>query len=153
MIPYTGGIIGRLSNCDISLDDVNVSKQHAKLIYNEDEKSFTIQDLGSRNGTFLFSVKLLFKHLATQNISWHFFSCRNAYQNPKRKVTSISSLTIQDSLLEEWLWFATFTVVWKHAQVVNQAKCSSVSRTTTHSMFQLPRKIWKKTQYYECPPL
>jgi len=58
IVPYTGGIIGRLSECVIHLDDVNVSKNHAKLIYNEDEKSYTIQDLGSRNGTFINSERL-----------------------------------------------------------------------------------------------
>jgi len=58
IVPYTGGIIGRLSECAIHLDDVNVSKQHAKLIYNEDEKSYTITDLGSRNGTFINSERL-----------------------------------------------------------------------------------------------
>jgi len=58
IVPYTGGIIGRLSECIVHLDDVNVSKNHAKLIYNEDEKSYTIQDLGSRNGTFINSERL-----------------------------------------------------------------------------------------------
>jgi len=62
IVPYTGGIIGRLSECIVHLDDVNVSKNHAKLIYNEDEKSYTIQDLGSRNGTFINSVN---KHFLT----------------------------------------------------------------------------------------
>nr|CAG4639397.1 EOG090X0AIB [Daphnia magna] len=50
VVPYTGGTIGRLPECEVSLDDVNVSKKHAKFGYNQDEKSFTIIDLGSRNG-------------------------------------------------------------------------------------------------------
>nr|CAG4650359.1 EOG090X0AIB [Sida crystallina] len=58
VLPYTGGIVGRTATCDIFLDDVNVSKEHAKIIYNEDEKSYTIEDLGSRNGTFLNSERL-----------------------------------------------------------------------------------------------
>lgn len=58
IVPYTGGMIGRLPECEVPLNDVNISKQHAKFGYNEDEKSFTIIDLGSRNGTFIHSVRL-----------------------------------------------------------------------------------------------
>lgn len=56
IVPYTGGVVGRLPACEVYLNDINVSKQHAKFSYNEDEKSFTIIDLGSRNGTFIHSV-------------------------------------------------------------------------------------------------
>nr|CAG4641911.1 EOG090X0AIB [Eurycercus lamellatus] len=58
VVPYTGGVIGRMPNCEVYLDDVNVSKQHAKFGYNEDEKSYTIIDLGSRNGTYIHSERL-----------------------------------------------------------------------------------------------
>lgn len=56
VVPYLGGTIGRLPECEIFLDDVNISKKHAKFGYNQEEKSFTIIDLGSRNGTFIHSV-------------------------------------------------------------------------------------------------
>jgi pSer/pThr/pTyr-binding forkhead associated (FHA) protein len=56
VVPYTGGTIGRLPECEVYLDDVNVSKKHAKFGYNQEEKSFTIIDLGSRNGTFIHLV-------------------------------------------------------------------------------------------------
>ncbi|XP_057370835.1 angiogenic factor with G patch and FHA domains 1-like [Daphnia carinata] len=58
VVPYTGGTIGRLPECEVFLDDVNVSKKHAKFGYNQDEKSFTIIDLGSRNGTFIHMERL-----------------------------------------------------------------------------------------------
>nr|CAG4634962.1 EOG090X0AIB [Alona affinis] len=58
IIPYHGGIVGRLPKCEVYLNDINVSKEHAKTSYNEDEKSFTIIDLGSRNGTFIHSERL-----------------------------------------------------------------------------------------------
>nr|CAG4646457.1 EOG090X0AIB [Macrothrix elegans] len=58
VVPYTGGVIGRLPECEVYLDDVNVSKNHARFGYNEEEKSFTIIDLGSRNGTFIHSERL-----------------------------------------------------------------------------------------------
>jgi hypothetical protein len=43
--------IGRSPDCDIFLDDVTVSRRHASLT--EAGGSFTIEDLGSLNGTFL----------------------------------------------------------------------------------------------------
>ncbi|XP_046445282.1 angiogenic factor with G patch and FHA domains 1-like [Daphnia pulex] len=58
VVPYTGGTIGRLPECEVYLDDVNVSKKHAKFGYNQDEKSFTIIDMGSRNGTFIHLERL-----------------------------------------------------------------------------------------------
>lgn len=65
VIPYTGGTIGKLPECEVYLDDVNISKKHAQFQYNNDEKSFTIIDLGSRNGTFIFSVR----HLRCKTLS------------------------------------------------------------------------------------
>nr|CAG4643392.1 EOG090X0AIB [Ilyocryptus agilis] len=58
VVPYMGGTIGRVADCEIYLDDVNVSKRHAKFGYNEEEKAFTIIDLGSRNGTYIHSERL-----------------------------------------------------------------------------------------------
>jgi hypothetical protein len=43
--------IGRSPDCDVFLDDVTVSRRHA--ILSEQDGSFTIEDLGSLNGTFL----------------------------------------------------------------------------------------------------
>jgi hypothetical protein len=43
--------IGRTPDCDIFLDDVTVSRRHA--IVAKGAGSFTVEDLGSLNGTFL----------------------------------------------------------------------------------------------------
>jgi hypothetical protein len=43
--------IGRSPDCDVFLDDVTVSRRHAVLL--ENNGTFTIEDLGSLNGTFL----------------------------------------------------------------------------------------------------
>ena len=43
--------IGRSPDCDIFLDDVTVSRQHAVLQRSDD--GFTIEDQGSLNGTFV----------------------------------------------------------------------------------------------------
>jgi FHA domain/zinc-ribbon domain len=43
--------IGRSPDCDIFLDDVTVSRQHA-ILHRADER-FTIEDQGSLNGTFV----------------------------------------------------------------------------------------------------
>ena len=44
-------LVGRSPECDIFLDDVTVSRQHAEIMREGDE--FTIRDLGSLNGTFV----------------------------------------------------------------------------------------------------
>jgi pSer/pThr/pTyr-binding forkhead associated (FHA) protein len=44
-------LVGRSPECDIFLDDVTVSRQHAEIIREGDE--FTIRDLGSLNGTYV----------------------------------------------------------------------------------------------------
>jgi pSer/pThr/pTyr-binding forkhead associated (FHA) protein len=43
--------IGRSPDCDIFLDDVTVSRRHAAV--GRGDAGFTIEDLGSLNGTFL----------------------------------------------------------------------------------------------------
>ena len=43
--------IGRSPDCDIFLDDVTVSRRHA--VVGRGDATFTIEDLGSLNGTFL----------------------------------------------------------------------------------------------------
>jgi hypothetical protein len=43
--------IGRSPDCDIFLDDVTVSRRHA--LVGRGDEGFTIEDLGSLNGTFL----------------------------------------------------------------------------------------------------
>jgi hypothetical protein len=43
--------VGRSPDCDIFLDDVTVSRRHA--VVGRGDAGFTIEDLGSLNGTFL----------------------------------------------------------------------------------------------------
>jgi len=44
-------LIGRSPDCDVFLDDVTVSRKHAEIL--RDGERFTINDLGSLNGTFV----------------------------------------------------------------------------------------------------
>jgi hypothetical protein len=44
-------IIGREADCDIQIDDRQVSRQHAEIV--RTERGYTVRDLGSKNGTFL----------------------------------------------------------------------------------------------------
>ncbi len=44
-------LIGRSPECDVFLDDVTVSRRHSQI--GRDGERFTIEDLGSLNGTFV----------------------------------------------------------------------------------------------------
>lgn len=58
LIVYTGGSIGREGDHAVLIPDINISKQHARVSYNEGKKNYEIIDLGSRNGTFLNGKRL-----------------------------------------------------------------------------------------------
>ena len=57
IIDKSSMVIGRLDDCDIILDDPLVSKKHSVIIFDKDNK-FYIEDLGSKNATFLNGKKL-----------------------------------------------------------------------------------------------
>ena len=46
-----GGVIGRAVGCDIRLDDLFISRRHARVI--SSEVGTAIQDLGSSNGVYV----------------------------------------------------------------------------------------------------
>ncbi|NPV55442.1 MAG: FHA domain-containing protein [Anaerolineae bacterium] len=50
-IPKLPATIGRAAGCDIRLDDDSISNQHARMDYDHQLESITIEDLGSSNGT------------------------------------------------------------------------------------------------------
>ncbi|XP_076547427.1 angiogenic factor with G patch and FHA domains 1 isoform X2 [Osmia lignaria lignaria] len=58
LVAYTGGSIGREGDHSVVIPDINVSKHHARFVYNEEKKMYEIIDLGSRNGTFLNGKRL-----------------------------------------------------------------------------------------------
>ena len=61
--------IGRRDGCDIALDyDSQVSRLHARLAYVPDESSFTLEDAGSRNGTFIGSDRLTSRMALTPGV-------------------------------------------------------------------------------------
>src|SRR3954466_13710876 len=49
-------VIGRRSDCQIFVPDMRVSRQHARLWKNGE--GWSLEDLGSNNGTFINGVKL-----------------------------------------------------------------------------------------------
>ncbi|MFC1820351.1 FHA domain-containing protein [Thermodesulfobacteriota bacterium] len=49
-------IIGRIPDCDIQLLVENVSREHARIIYRNEE--YQIEDLGSTNGIYLNGIKV-----------------------------------------------------------------------------------------------
>ncbi|XP_066583294.1 angiogenic factor with G patch and FHA domains 1 [Prorops nasuta] len=58
LVAYTGGSLGREGDHSVVISDINVSKQHAKFIYNKEKRIYEIIDLGSRNGTYLNGKRL-----------------------------------------------------------------------------------------------
>ncbi|KAL8602200.1 hypothetical protein ACOMHN_022713 [Nucella lapillus] len=61
LVTYPGGTIGRDGDARnvISLPDTNVSKVHAEIKYDEDNRRYTVQDCGSQNGTFINDLRIL----------------------------------------------------------------------------------------------
>ncbi|GLH03632.1 Uncharacterized protein GBIM_09505 [Gryllus bimaculatus] len=58
IVPYTGGTVGREGDHVFCLPDINVSKSHIKLLFDETEGKYFVEDLGSRNGTILNGQRL-----------------------------------------------------------------------------------------------
>jgi len=45
--------IGRGSDVDLSIDDEYVSTRHAVLIWDDETRTMTVEDIGSTNGTYV----------------------------------------------------------------------------------------------------
>lgn len=59
-------LVGSSPSCDIRLSDLTVSRQHARITWNDKMEAFQIQDLGSTNGTYLNGVRV-FSALLSHN--------------------------------------------------------------------------------------
>ncbi len=46
-------IIGRKDSCDLRIPLTSVSREHAAVYYDEEDKEFVVEDLGSSNGTYV----------------------------------------------------------------------------------------------------
>ncbi len=64
--PGTRALIGRSDFCDVHLDEICVSRQHALLI--RDENALILFDLRSRNGTFVNSIEITTRVLHDSDI-------------------------------------------------------------------------------------
>ena len=76
--------IGRSSNTDLQIDNLAVSKQHARLIKQKDQ--YAVEDLNSTNGTFLNDekiVKAILKHNDLVTIGKH--SLKIYYEKESKK--------------------------------------------------------------------
>ncbi|MCO7222910.1 helix-turn-helix domain-containing protein [Pleionea sp. CnH1-48] len=75
-------IIGRSSDADIMIDNDSVSRYHAKIV--STREGFSIQDLGSTNGTFVLDQRVVDSFPLSDgvrfnlgNVLFHFFIARN----------------------------------------------------------------------------
>ncbi|MEA3334454.1 MAG: FHA domain-containing protein [Chloroflexota bacterium] len=55
-------IIGRNADCDIVLPDRLVSRHHAQVVWQNEESSYIVEDLKSKNGTFVNGLELAGTH-------------------------------------------------------------------------------------------
>ncbi|KAG8176199.1 hypothetical protein JTE90_004737 [Oedothorax gibbosus] len=58
LITCSGAIIGREKFNTICVSEIGVSKAHAEIIFNSNSRKYTIEDLGSQNGTFVNDIRL-----------------------------------------------------------------------------------------------
>ena len=58
LLPNRVYIIGRLDICDIQIDDSGCSRRHARISVAGDVRYLYLQDLESKNGTFINEVQL-----------------------------------------------------------------------------------------------
>lgn len=58
VVTCKGGTMGREGDHAVLIPDINVSKHHAKFVYNPQNSLYYITDLGSRNGTWLDGERL-----------------------------------------------------------------------------------------------
>jgi DNA-binding response OmpR family regulator len=56
-------IIGRHADCDIVLPDRLVSRHHAHIVWNPQEQTYILEDLQSKNGTFINGQELTAAHM------------------------------------------------------------------------------------------
>ncbi|XP_052278408.1 angiogenic factor with G patch and FHA domains 1-like isoform X2 [Dreissena polymorpha] len=57
IVPCTGSVIGR-EKCDVIIPDLNVSKEHATISYNEQSRQYEIVDNASQNGTIVNGTRI-----------------------------------------------------------------------------------------------
>jgi pSer/pThr/pTyr-binding forkhead associated (FHA) protein len=59
--------VGRLADCDLVINDASVSKRHATLRWDDAKLRATVQDLGSKNGTFINAGKRITQETALKD--------------------------------------------------------------------------------------
>lgn len=62
-------IMGSSASCEIRLSDPTVSKEHARITWDDESKLYKIQDLESTNGTYLNGVKIVSAFLSQNGIN------------------------------------------------------------------------------------
>src|SRR5512136_372137 len=60
-------VIGRMTDCEIIVDDVSSSRRHAELNFNPSKDQVTVTDLNSTNGTFVNRQRVIGPHPLQHN--------------------------------------------------------------------------------------
>src|SRR3954467_3187324 len=53
-------VIGRSPDCDIVVRDIILSRRHCRIGFNEQDGCWSVQDLGSKNGTWINGEQIQF---------------------------------------------------------------------------------------------
>ena len=135
----TPKIIGRDANCDIVINDLSISRNHAKIVYNLNQKYFNITDLDSTNGITINGQKIRSTSIANFDdkiqigdlnfelknyFKEEFENYRKSFENNKPKADDNlkpTSLTIKVSVgrtLENHIILDDSSISRKHAEII-----------------------------------
>ena len=85
-VPTDGLSIGRDPECNVMLDDANVSRYHARLVFHN--AAIWVQDVGSRNGVFLNEKRVVRHKQLSPEMSWSLASTslHSSWNCPRRSL-------------------------------------------------------------------
>lgn len=103
---YGSMVIGRHRDCDLSVDEEEVSRRHARIVLGPD--GLTVEDLGSSNGTYVNSKRVQSGPLAPGD-ELRIDNLRFLIQAPgmDTRLADQSAVVVEGSPVTKWVVMAT----------------------------------------------